>query len=890
MPQVQSLSKDALREEFGKHYEEFYSTELFKREGFTRNRCKVCGRYFWSMGERDTCEDHVPYTFFREKPGSMRYEDHWLKFADFFRRRKHTIINRYPVVSRWRQDLYFTIAGIQDFQRIENGVMSFEYPANPLMVPQMCLRFSDIQNVGVTGKHFTGFVMANQTAFGWPKKGYWRDRTIELNYEYFTRMLGVKKENLVFHEDVWAMGDFSEFGPSLELFSKGAELVTNVFTQFESVNGKIRELRSKVVDTGWGFDRLHWFQSGYPTAQQATFAEQLGKLRGNVGIDIDDNRLRKFALFGGELDITESGNVEAKINEILKRVGISREEYEKKIRPIQAVYAILDHTRTLLFAINDGALPSNIGGGYNLRLILRRSLGFIERYRLSIDLDELALSEARSLRKMYPELLENIESFSKVVKVEKERYAKSRENAGRIVESVLAKSNDIGKNQLKVLYESHGVTPELILDFAIRKGIKVELPENLYGSILEGEFAKKEKAKKLEVELPGLPATEKLYYKFATRSKSKILYVHKNHLVLDKTPFYPEGGGQLADHGVINGARVVDAQKVGNVIVHVMESEVSRVKGFEVGKSVEAMVNEGRRERLIAHHTATHLINASAREVLGRHVWQEGTVKDYEKARLDITHYDKLTESQIHEIEKKANGYLAEGIVVQAREMERGDAEKKYGFTIYQGHGVPARRMRIITISTKAGKLIDAEACGGLHAVGRESSIGLIKIIDSLRIHDGIVRLEFVAGPAALEYFQKEDSQLERVARGLNSEKLRAAEGLEALRSTYREMYKKLETYTDSVGELIATQFKDSKFVERNMGRLPRELMRKVATVITDKNREAVVLLTNSQGDVVCVCGDGSTLAAIDIVREKLGRKGFVGGGSKKAAEGRIRA
>jgi alanyl-tRNA synthetase len=810
-----------------------------------------------------------------------------LRFANFFKKRKHTIIKRYPVVSRWRPDLYFTIAGIQDFQRIENGVMSFEYPANPLVVPQVCLRFSDIQNVGVTGKHFTSWMMANQTAFNWPKEGYWRDRTIELNYEFLTRILGVKKENLVYHEDVWAMGDFSEFGPSLEFFSNGLELGNNVFTQFGSVDGRVRELREKVVDVGWGFDRLLWFYSGFPTAYQVVFREQLEKLT-KMGIDLDDSLLRKFALFGGELDITESENVESKILEILGRIGVTKEQYEKRIRPIQSVYAILDHVRTLLFAMNDGALPSNVGGGYNLRVLLRRALGFIERYGLDIDINELALSEATSLRRMYPELLENMDSFTKVVKVEQARYAKSKENAGRIVESLLSKGKRIEQSQLRTLYESHGVTPEFILDFAISKGIKLELPENLYRGILEGEFVRKEKEAKIDLELPELKATEKLYYRSATRSRSRVVFVHGNDLVLDRTPFYPESGGQLADQGTINGVRVRDVQKVGDVIVHVMDEGINRVKGFEVGRSVEAVVDVERRRRLIAHHTATHLINASAREVLGRHVWQEGATKDYDKARLDITHYDKLTESEVVEIERRANAYLANGIVVEAKEMERGRAEKEYGFTIYQGHGVPSKRMRIVTISTRSGKLIDAEACGGLHAEDVGCTIGMIKIIGTDRIHDGVDRIEFVAGKAALDYFEKEDAQLTRIGKELNVEKMESFEAVIANKDAYSDLYKKLDQYNEVIGRVMAEQFASKDVVELEIGKAPRELMRKLAGTIVEKNKNAVVLLTNSIGEVVCVCGESSGKSALEFAKEKLSHRGFRGGGSDKIAEGRV--
>ena len=161
---VENLSKDSLRKEFGKKPNEYYKVDLFDREGFKRHTCKTCAKNFWAITETESCGDssHTQYAFFKEKPKQVRYVDFWKEFAGFFKKNGHTEVDRYSVVSRWRRDLYFTIASIQDFQRIENGKMGFEYPENPLVVPQICLRFNDIENVGVTGRHFTAFTMAGQ--------------------------------------------------------------------------------------------------------------------------------------------------------------------------------------------------------------------------------------------------------------------------------------------------------------------------------------------------------------------------------------------------------------------------------------------------------------------------------------------------------------------------------------------------------------------------------------------------------------------------------------------------------------------------------------------------------------------------------------------------------
>ncbi|MDE1847253.1 MAG: alanine--tRNA ligase [Candidatus Micrarchaeota archaeon] len=888
IPKVSKLDKPSLRVEFSKNYEEYYSTKLFGKEGFARYKCAECGRNFWSARKRERCGEHEPYTFFKQKPVKISYVDFWRMYADFFKKNGHKEIPRYPVVSRWRQDLYFTIASIQDFQRIENGNMGFEYPENPLVVPQICLRFSDIENVGVTGKHFTGFMMAGQHSFDYPKKGYWRDECIELNYKFLTGVLGVKKEDLVYHEDVWAMGDFSEFGPCLESFANGIELVNSVFTQFESVDGKIKELDGKVVDVGWGFERLLWFYTGYDNAYRAVFSEIIEKVGKKLKLDFDDPLFRKFASVSGELDITESKEAKTRLREILKDEGISYEDYERKLKPLHAFYAILDHTRSLLFAVADGALPSNIGGGYNLRIILRRALEFIDRYKFDLDLVSLAKMEAEGLHPLYPDLAASIGTLEKVVAIEKERYERSKQNSIKIIDGMIAKNKKFGPKELKLLYESYGVTPELLIDVAAQKGMHLDMPENWYESILEGDFAKKEKQNKVPVSLPDLPKTEQLYYDFATEADAKVLFAQKNYVVLDKSPFYPEGGGQLADWGRIGDVKVTDAQKVGDVIVHIMEKDIGKERGFAIGSKVHAAVDIDRRNRLMIHHSATHLMNASSREALGKHIWQEGTLKDYAKARIDLTHYDKLSDADIEKIERVANGHLAKGIRVSVNWLDRGEAESKYGFVIYQGHGVPARKMRIVTIADKNGKVFDAQACGGLHVVDRESSIGMVKIIESTRIHDGVDRIEFVAGPAALDYFDKEDAELRNVAREMNVEKMKSYDAVKASREAYSEMFKKFTQANEVIAGIVSEQFAGKNSIELDLGRAPKELMRKLGTSIIEKNAHAVVLLTNSAGDAFCACGSASGKSAIDYAKQKLGAKGFVGGGSQKIAEGRM--
>jgi alanyl-tRNA synthetase len=888
------LNKETLRKDFSGDYRKYYSTALFESEGFERKKCSKCGKYFWTAdSSREVCgdPDHEPYTFIKERPVEVDYVEFWRKFSKFFEDNGHEIIESYPVVSRWRQDLYFVIAGIQDFQRIENGKMSFEYGANPLLVPQMCMRFGDIPNVGVTGRHGTSFIMANQTAFNYPKEGYWRDRTIELNYQVMTKLLGIKKDQISYVEDVWAMGDFSEFGPDLETFSHGLEIVNNVFTQFEYSGGEVRELKGKVVDVGWGFERLPWFISGEQTMYDVIFRKELEYLYKSSGIKPDKKLYAKIAGVLGTVDVSERHSTAAE-EKLVESIGIGRDDYLSTVKPMQAMYAIADHAKTLMFAVNDGALPSNVGGGYNLRVILRRAFDFIERYNLEFDMMKLIEIEARTLKGIYPHIEESLQETKEVIDVERERYAKTKREAKRIVDTLLSKGAEITKERLKTLYESNGITPDFISAAAKEKNVAIEIPEDAYSSIIAGDFAeqRKKEKKQIGIDTEGLAKTEKLYYSFASEAKARVLLAKDGMVILDRTPFYPEGGGQEADHGTIDGIEVTDVQSANGVIVHFVKDG----KGFRQGKEVECKVDMERRRRLMAHHTATHLISAAARKVLGKHAWQEGARKGAEKAHIDIAHYERLSDRQVKEIEDTANAYITNGIKVRMKEMERSEAEGKFGFSIYQGHGVPSGTLRIVEVDDLKGKLIDAEACGGLHLEGMESTIGLIKITASYRIHDGIDRLEFVAGKAAADYINGMESSIKRIAQLAGTDADKVGSGIEAKieeMKGVRQQYEKLRReLAASVAYRIA-ESKDSVIIAKLD--YERSMLREIATLVVESDGSRSVLLYNGENEAVAISGAKSGRSAVSLLEEnakKIGgaRAKLKGGGSERIAEGRI--
>ena len=746
------LDKKTLFNEFQKDAEKYWKVKMFEREGFVRKSCKNCGRGFWTADDgREECPEHEDYGFIGKKMTKVKwdYVQTWKEFEKFFKGKNHTPISRYPVISRWHPTLFFTQASIQDFQRFDGDKMEFDYPHNPLIVPQACLRFNDIENVGITGRHMTSFVMAGQHAFNdGSEGGYWKDQCIDHNFEFLNKAMGIEKKDLVYMEDMWAMNDMSAFGPSMETYSKGLEIVNSVFMQFQGQGNSFNELPMKVIDVGWGFSRLPWFIKGTPTIYDAAFGPVTDKLKKELSIEYDEELFKRYAPIAKVLDIDDVLDIKKAREDTAKKLGTDAKSLEDKIGPMEAAYAILDHSRALAFAISDGGLPSNVGGGYNLRVIARRAMSFLNKYNWDIKLHDIALWHAEYLKEMFPEMIQNKEDIEKVLTVEEKKFRSNRKRTKRIAENF--KGKELSTQDLVKLYDSEGVTPEQI---------GVEVPADFYDKVTEKHMTEKKENIKSKLDVSQIPATEVLYYQepYIFDFEAKVIAViNENLVVLDKTAFYPTSGGQLNDLGSIDGVKVTDVFKVGKVIVHRMFGEV------QSGKTVKCEVDKSRREKLMRHHDAVHVVNGATKEILGNHINQAGAEKDVDKARLDITHYETLTDDEISKIEKRANEIVSENLEITKEEMPRGDAEQKYGFRIYQGGYVPSKNIRIVKI-----KDFDTEACGGTH--GHETgNIGPIKITKTKKISDGLVRIELMAGDVALEHLKEREKILTEVAAKLN--------------------------------------------------------------------------------------------------------------------------
>jgi alanyl-tRNA synthetase len=764
-----ALGKDLLRQRFSAEPDKYYRVRLFDELGYVRRKCTNCGNFFWTLdSSRALCPDKPcqQYDFLGNSPAPRKFDyvAGWKIIENFFRKNGHESIPRYPVVCRWRPDLYFTIASIVDFQRIESGKVVFDFPANPLIVPQMCLRFSDIANVGITGRHLTSFCMVGQQALD-NSKGYWKDQCIELDFELLTREFGIPKEEIVFNEDVW-LGP-GAFGYSLEYFVRGLELGNAVFTAFEGTPESYKEYDQRVIDMGAGLERLVWLTQGTFNCYEAVFPSVLESLRAKSGRVSDDRSLDEYFRLAGSLDIDQFKGVIEDYSDLAHQLGIPEPVFRSKIREIQGIYSVVDHTRTLLFAIADGMLPGNVGGGYNLRVILRRALDFIDELKLNIGLEELALWHSESLREMYPELLEHENEVRTILNVEKNKYALTRERSAKIVERLGKRKEPLGQDELIQLYDSEGITPEYLR----LSGLKVTTPPDFYSKITarhsddsaETEKLLEEQKGSRGMEIGTTQPTSLIFYKSRDQFEFKaavLEVVSVAFVVLDETAFFARAGGQEPDHGTINGMFVDDVIKVNNVVLHHIKDLDGRLSA---GDKVEGRVDSKRRSLIMRHHTATHIINASARKILGPWVWQNSAFKDEDMARLDITHYAHLTREQVLQIERMANDVVRLNLPVVVKWIPRGEAEKQYGFRLYQGGVAPVRELRIVNIEG-----LDVEACGGTHC-SKTGDVGLIKITKSERVQDGVERLEYVAGEAAVNYIENQESILMESAQSLET-------------------------------------------------------------------------------------------------------------------------
>ncbi|MFX1324728.1 MAG: alanine--tRNA ligase, partial [Promethearchaeota archaeon] len=768
----------------------YFPTKELRSLGYIRKICECCGNYFWtSLKEREVCGEAACSGGFQvvvDNPSKIKlsYIDVWNKIVEILEPRGYKPIKRYPCVARWNPTSEFTVASISAFQPyVITGEV--DPPAKKLVIPQFCLRFNDIENVGITGAHNTGFVMIGQHTFVPPEE--WNQGELFMDiHDFIHEGVGLPKEELTIHEDSWVGG--GSFGCSLEFFSRGVELFNQVYTMFEQTPDGPRELKLKVLDMGLGQERVAWFSQGTPTIYDAIFPYVLSKLREITKIELDLELYNKFSQYSAYLNIDEVDDIDEAWQRVANELNIGVKELKDKILPMTGLYSIADHARALLFAINDGKLPSNVGGGYNLRVIFRRAISFIDLFNWDIDIADVCLWHAEELRDIFPEVSDHLGEIREILNVEKEKFFATKKKAGKILEKELKKGS-LSIDMLIELYDSNGISPDMVKTAAKKFGLKVKIPDDFYKLVVERhEKAEQIHATKKEIELnlDGIPETKSLYYYdyTITSNKATVLKIIDNMVVLDESIAYPTSGGQLHDVGTINGQKFYDVFKQGNYIIHVLEEKPN----FKEGDNVKIEIDKPWRTQLSQHHTATHIVNAAAREILGSHINQAGAKKTLKNSHLDITHYEQIPREKIQEIENRANEIVEKSIDLNLDFMPRAEAEQKYGMVIYQGGAVPGKNVRIVEIPG-----IDVEACGGTH-LNNTSETGYIHITKSQKIQDGVVRLTFTAGEATDKLKEEHKEILEALKNILKVERKQLVSRIKELVDKWKNVNKALKS------------------------------------------------------------------------------------------------
>ncbi|MHA1471972.1 MAG: alanine--tRNA ligase [Promethearchaeota archaeon] len=773
-----------------KNPDEYFPTEELKQLTYLRKKCECCGKYFWTvLKERKVCGEPVCSGGFQVTENNpikkkLSFIGVWEKIVEILEPRGYVPIKRYPCVARWDPTSEFTIASISAFQPyVITG--EAEPPAKKLIIPQFCLRFTDIENVGLTGSHLTGFIMIGQHVFVPPEE--WNQGELFLDIHAFIHEgVGLPKEEITIHEDSWAGG--GSFGCSLEFFSRGVELFNQVYTMFEQTPDGPRELKIKVLDMGMGQERVAWFSQGTPNIYEATFPYVISKLRDVTKVKTHFELYNEFSRYSAFLNIDEVDDMDAAWERVGNELKIDVNELKEKILPMTALYSIADHARTLLFAINDGKLPSNVGGGYNLRVILRRALNFIDKFGWDIQLSDVCNWHAKELKELFPEVSELLKEIKKILSVEKEKYYTTKRKASKMLEKLLAEG-DISTETLIEIYDSRGINPDMVKETAAKMGKMIKIPDNFYSLVVE-RHENREKIDatldEVKLDLSNVLETKSLYYYDYTKisNDGKVLKVVGNNVVLDRSVAYPTSGGQLHDIGTIDGQKFNIVLKQGNYVIHVL----SEKPHLEEGKVVKVEVDKKWRTQLSQHHTATHIVNAAARFVLGGHINQAGAKKTLKHSNLDITHYEQISREDLLKIEEKANEIVDKAIDIKLFFIPRSEAEQKFGMAIYQGGAVPGKNIRIVEIPD-----VDVEACGGTH-LNNTSETGTIKIVKSQKIQDGIVRLTFTAGSATKELEVEDSLILTHLEALLAVSQNKIAGRVEELLNKWKNLNKALQT------------------------------------------------------------------------------------------------
>ncbi len=784
------------------------------------------------------------------------------KFLDYFADRGHRPVRSSSLVPANDPTLLFTNAGMNQFKDIFTGVEKRDYTR--ACSSQKCVRaggkHNDLDNVGYTARHHTFFEMLGNFSFG----DYFKSDAIAFAWELITKDFGLDKNLLyvtVFEQDddaeklwqsvagvpkerifrlgakdnFWQMGDTGPCGPCSEIHydlgleaaepgreherfpddggGRFMEIWNLVFMQFErSADGSMAPLPRPSIDTGMGLERIA--------------AVMQGKLS-NYETDL----IRPIVLRAGEL------------------IGV---EYGAEHRTDTALRINADHARATAFLIHDGVLPSNEGRGYVLRKIMRRALRNARMAgREQPYFSDLTAFVADLMKPGYPEMMESIERVGRVVRDEEHRYATTFAVAEKFFrdEMKTAQGNAIPGPVAFRLYDTFGLALDEQEDMAREQGFVID--RDGFTEEMEKQRARAraswrggDKAQVAEV-YKSLPPTEFIGRETLEAPVHIVKVINeagRTELVLDRTPFYAESGGQVGDTGVLldpatgeSLAFVTNTYKPApTAIVHVGRMPTPLTEG----QAVIAKVDRPLRDSTMRNHTATHLMHAALRQVLGKHVKQAGSVVEPGRLRFDFTHYAALTPQELEEVERLVNEQVLANTAVTTDVMDLDKALETGAMALFgEKYG---DKVRVVSVPG-----FSRELCGGTH-VSRTGDIGLFKIVYEGSISAGVRRIEAITGLAVPEYFKRE--------------KEKAAHENEDLRAGQRTLEKQVEQLKDKLAgaqvgslEQQARVFKTVRVLAAEVPGMDRAQLRSMADSLRNKWKSAVVVLASSEDSNVAI-------------------------------------
>lgn len=908
---------------------------FFHENGYQRKICPTCSDPFWTTDEaRTLCGDSncVEYDFLGHPltTKALSVAEMRNAFQSFFERKGHRRVPRNPVVARWRDDIYLNIASIANYQpHTTSGEVP--PPANPLVVSQPCIRLNDLANIGRSGRHFSCFEMMGHHAFNskaWGEK-YWTEECVAYGVEFLTKVLGLDGKRITFKESTWNGG--GNAGPCVEVFAGGLEVATLVFMCLEQIDPAdakpgeatyaikgetYRMMDLRIIDTGWGLERLAWASTGTPTAYDTVFPDAIARIKGLATKPIRDDAqaariITEHARVQGILNLDVGQKLDHLREQVVARLakhGIQTTvaELNEVMAPVEAMYALCDHLRCLSFMVGDGIVPSNVKAGYLMRLVTRRALRFMEVLGIQAPLGDLVAENMERMLREFPEFKAAVPRAREIFALETERYHESREKGLRLVQRTLQKRKELTTEDLVEMYDTHGLAPNVVAEAAAGMGITVHVPDD-FDLVVAARHNKAQKTKEKGLGLH-IPATDLLYYKEQSKRSftAKVLWSGqvegKHAVVLDKTCFFAETGGQPGDRGTLKDlagheVQVLTTTKDGQHAIHHTSGPL------QVNAQVHGEVDWQRRMDHTRSHTATHVMNASVRKILGPHSWQAGTQKYHDCARVDMTHWRRPTKEELHAIERLANQVVLEGRKVSRTWHKREEAEARWGLQLLQG-GIPkGREVRVVMVhgtETTAPKLggtpqddrdfFDVEYCGGTHC-DSTAEIGPIKLYRTERVQDGVERFEYSAGLHAVAKWQQADDTLARAGEAMEVGAAEVPQAAKRFFTEWKDLRKQLESANARLAELETAAAGDKAETVNGVrlvaNVLPGAVLQKTATELVAQPR-TVALLASTDGAVRLVFARSADVPADMgvLLREVIPMVGGKGGGKPDFAQG----